>query len=601
MSKIYNFVLAYVVSILSFGLIAFIITFVGYLFKISITSYHFWISIFGALVFLSVVTKKLFNKKNFWNHYICLIGALVLTFLGSILFNLYFIDLSYDGLAYHGEAILQLSKGYNPLYDRAESFNGIHDLWINAYPKLAWYQGAIFYKAFGIWSGVKYFSLGWILASLGAIWLCLSEIKYLSQTWIFRLITIFAVTPITINQAISLNLDGQVSSLILILVSFCVLSSTQIDSTKISNFKKYIYLFGLFASSVILISIKTTGLIYAIIILLAFLVYLFILKLKNWKWILKTFGLVAVFSLVLNFNPFITNIIHNGHPLYPQFNSKIDVKENTPSNYRDFSNLKIFVSSIFFESNNSYSDGDVNEPAKFKIPFSVLPDEIKSFQVASSLKKGGFGPWFSGAFVLTIILVGVLIWEFIKKNKTIKSNDYLNNTQLKNTSDKLYTTQLLVYILGVGLMSFLISGASNTYRFIPHFWFVIPIILIYALSYRSKLISILCYLISGILFLNLALITFSHYTYQYADSRAVERKLQILQTRNKPLLVQYGRHTATRAWFEDYGITAVDNYNGAITEDCDQKSALRNLFDLNDTLVCIEGYTKEQQKELLKY
>ena len=594
--KIENLILIYGLSIICSSFSTLLVTFVGFLLHFPITKWDFWIVVALTLVFVVTSVKLLVPGKLMLNS-LMLFSALIFSFTISVLINRQFYDLAYDGLAYHGEGILQLVNGYNPLYERVSAFHHIHDIWINSYPKLSWYQSAVYYKVFENFAEVKFFSFLLIFASFAVALAFLGHLKFLNMGWKLRLASLLAVTPITLNQAISLNLDGQISSLMLILFSLFGLIIIKFKEERASLIERWYYTIATGMTFVVLSNTKTTGLIYGIFFLFGFCLYLITLKLKGTMLFLKMIPVFIILTFTLGFNPFITNIVYHGNPLYPQIGGGINVSENTPSNYLGASNLKIFASSIFFKSDNIFSavDGD---KAEIKTPFSISDSEIQAIRVASSLKKGGFGPLFSGGFVLFVLALLIALYYFLAGSYSAKMQEFRTGNQLKSAFNTLFKMQTLLYVGIVALASFLLSNASNTYRFIPHFWFVIPIGILYFLSLKKSSLNIFSYVIYTILLFNVALMGLIHFSGQYQLSSIMNAKLNILSSTTQPLTVNFNRHTAFRQILIERGINWVDTFESE-TPMCIQNTSLFNIFPLNETGLCLNNYLPREQQLLL--
>src|SRR5574344_2727394 len=90
-----------------------------YLFNISITKLHFFISII-----LSIGIVLLINKKKFIDKKV-LISSLVLSFIVlvvSITSMSFIYDRSSDGNTYHKDAVGNLYLGWNPVYESSTDF-----------------------------------------------------------------------------------------------------------------------------------------------------------------------------------------------------------------------------------------------------------------------------------------------------------------------------------------------------------------------------------------------------------------------------------------------------------------------------------------------
>ncbi|MEI6728779.1 MAG: hypothetical protein WCK98_04005 [bacterium] len=140
-------------SIVGFFFINFAVTWVSLLLKLPLQSWHFWLSSGLSIIFSIWLGWRLFTNLKALAAVALTVASLVIT-IGSFVVSLNvsqkFYDLSYDGQAYHGEAIIELNEGWNPIYERAPGYGGgTHSIWLNAYPKASWLNSVSIYKVTG--------------------------------------------------------------------------------------------------------------------------------------------------------------------------------------------------------------------------------------------------------------------------------------------------------------------------------------------------------------------------------------------------------------------------------------------------------------------
>lgn len=109
-----------------------------------------WI-IYGAIALTYLIITYLLYlilpKIKKWQLFLIALiplGCLILTSAYSIGLNHQLYDISFDGQAYHGEAVATMVEGWNPLYQiSSKGFNEYADsskqfVFLDAYPKMVW-------------------------------------------------------------------------------------------------------------------------------------------------------------------------------------------------------------------------------------------------------------------------------------------------------------------------------------------------------------------------------------------------------------------------------------------------------------------------------
>ena len=124
-------------------------------------------------------------------------------------------DLSFDGQGYNQDAIITLSEGWN--FWSQQHSNSFHARWIDHYPKSAWLSSSFYFKLFGSIAAAKMINLLLIFSSLFLSLVVLSHFLK-STAAIILLSLLLAFDPINFNSFFSFTVDGQVSSLYIILI-----------------------------------------------------------------------------------------------------------------------------------------------------------------------------------------------------------------------------------------------------------------------------------------------------------------------------------------------------------------------------------------------
>lgn len=452
-------------------------------FGVSITKANFFIPLLMVSLFLYHELKE--NKLVFmylllfWGllgFAICISGA---TF-----------DHTWDGAAYHKTAIGLLHQGWNPLYQSGSYFNELSNtikwpspnpiLWAEVYPKATWYFAAAIYKVTGNIETGKVYTIISVFILSGIIYNYLSYKKMKEwQRWVILLIA--GANPIVLAQWQTFYLDGFVTC---ILLSLIFLFLTILDEDSNAAFKDYQW--GIWALILIGCNLKWSVTLFVVTYCACFsLLYLWgdkqLLydKIKN---LIKTFfiGCFAVF--ILGFSPFITNLIRYGN-LLEGFTNVIG-NDNMAATFgiSNLSNSQMFWSSIFGKmSHGAYSTiSDL-----LKIPFTFSKQELVFYSIPDT-RIGGFGIFFSGIFLLSIISTLLI---FCKKEKKQK---------------KMILTISFFYI--VSFIEMMILPATFTARYVGQLY-MIPIIAMIVLfmeeNIKSRLAKITSFVLSFFIIANI--------------------------------------------------------------------------------------------------
>ena len=391
-----------------------IITSALFLINIPISIFHLPVSLI-----LGVIELKLIRNENIKNIILALI-TFVIVFSVSCLLCGHVYDDSADGNGYHKFAIGLLKNEWNPIYDSQEkiikklNLDAEENLWVEHYPKATWIYGANVYKLTNNIETAKTFNLMAVFTLFFVITYLINKIY--QKKLIAIMLAIGACTfPIIWQQIFCLYLDGFMGIILLLLIIYFYLF------IKNNQNKEY---FLISASLIIIISnIKYTGLFYAGIFCLGYYIYYLINKIKNkdYKPLIKTtvsFTIVLLISLlIVGSNSYIKNLITKGNPLYPIIGKdKVDIiTPQQPQLFANKSPIEKNFYSIFSYTANYATTFNQGTP-KLKIPFtSNMNNELLS--IVEDTRIGGFGIYFSGIFIISIIVIIVYTISKIKNKE----------------------------------------------------------------------------------------------------------------------------------------------------------------------------------------
>ncbi len=376
-----------------------IITSVLFLCNISISYMHLPV----AFV-LSLIELHLINKENYKNILISSFIVLIVSVFSVNICGQIF-DTSYDGNSYHKEAIGLLKNGWNPIYSSAESFgkkidyDAGHTIWIENYPKASWIIGATIYKITNNIETAKVFNL---LILFIVFFIIAYLINKYYKNKIFAILMPLAVCtlPILWQQLLSLYLDGFLGFILLLIIIYMYLL---IKDEK----KEYFFVMGCLL--IIIINLKFTGLLYAGLFCLGYYIVYLIKKIKNkeykdiWQFTLKFILILIVSLLIVGSNSYVHNLVLHHNPLYPLIGKdKKDIM--TPLQPKSFDTKSPIEKNFYSIFSYSANIGKFNngEP-ELKKPF--VKTYYEQMQISEDTRIGGFGVYFSGILIISLLLI----------------------------------------------------------------------------------------------------------------------------------------------------------------------------------------------------
>ncbi len=522
----------------------------GFFFDVSITPYHLPISIFSLAAFI-IASCFLLPFRQKLLAFLLLSGLLAGSFYLSFEVSKSFFDISYDGQAYHQEALIQLARGWNPVYHHLTSSEANNmNRWLNHYSKGVWFYESVIFKATQNIEAAKLFHIWLMMAAFSITFAFLLGFRGLSLWPAFLISLLAAFNPVSIYQSLSFYLDGQLMSLIVILIVTLGLVYRETGSSRF-------YYFLLFMTISILANVKLTAGIYASILIVGYMAILWFTKkivvLRD-VFLVST-GAFLLGFIVFGFSPYVTNTLSQGNPFYPALGT--DRSDYTapqfPSNFTGRNSAFLLFYSILAKSDNVRGPDKI---AVLKVPFTVSRDELMAF-TDTNAKQGGFGPLFGGAILLAfLVFAAALIKLYRLRGKLARGSDPAGPKRVEigrktNIGIGLSCSALI-------LLTCLINPASSLARFIPQMW-LFPIFAFF-LAYFSKnqLIRIVGCVIIMTLLLNNALVASAYYQYNWEITRLYRQRLGEMARESKahPIQFFFGHFRTSNAWrFEQLGIT----------------------------------------------
>lgn len=428
----------------------------GFLFGIAI---GWWSSILPlSIVIIWYALRNDIEKKD--KIYIIAGASIIIIF--TILFSMNTYDFTWDGNAYHKQAVGLLNDGWNPIYYISSNYNEIVKssqlgssgplFWSEVYPKASWYFAAAIYSLIGNIEAGKCYTLLFAFVTFGISYNFFSKLyekKYLS---IF-LALLSAFNPVVCAQFQSYYLDGIVSAVLTLLIFLFV------DESNSDNIIKY----KLEVISLIIwgCNLKFSVVLFVVTYCLIFIIYRsFSRKKIDWKnmFLLGETGIFSVF--IIGCSPYLTNLKRYGNMFFGFFGMIDDKQMAKEFGVESLSHTGRFFASIFGKMSHG---GITSLKSLLKFPFTVYKEELTMYSIVDT-RVGGFGVFFSGLFVVAIIIILVRIFKYKKHPFSI-------------------TFQVSMLYLVVSFIEMMFLPQTSQVRYIPQLYLII----IFAICEMSEL------------------------------------------------------------------------------------------------------------------
>lgn len=469
----------------------------------------------GSLYALILYPPK--SQHFFWSVSIAL-GLVALSLLISGLIQ----DTSWDGQTYHQEALLQFAQGWNPLYQSLTTANG-HSIWLNHYPRASWLLSSTLFQMTDRLETAKAFNSILLFSSFLLTFGVIRSITALKRLQSGAIAGLFALNPIVMTQLFNFTIDGQIASLLLILGVALYWISIQ------DNIWTAPILLALF-STTLLINLKFTGLIYAVIFLGGTIAWLIYRRHRSLYRLAVISAVCVVVSVAgLGFNPYISNVLTRGNPFYPLAgDGKVDIiSPHIPVSFAGKTSVEKFLLSTF-----AATDDALKATVHLKPPFYINRNEIGA--TGRGARLGGFGPLFSGAVCFgLVVLVCSSIVQF----------------------------PLGYFAAFVILASTLINPEAWWARYAPQAWMLMPLAVLPGLTRlkpmpRRKLLRFCSAALILVLTLNCAMAALP-YTYQSVRS-TLQIHQQLRQLAGGTIAIWYNTFGGNRMRLAEAGIETIE-------------------------------------------
>ena len=392
---------------------------VGLFFGITVSAVHVGLS----AVITALLTAAAFKfapsetKREAGSRKSSVIIAIILS-CGVVVLSLFAMgfvsDASWDGNAYHKEAVFALANGWNPLTESSKDYYLLDEayLWADHYPKGLYFIQSSFYCLMGNIETAKASTLIAMVASACIVFSMLS--KYGMPKVASAFISVFiVVNGVTLPQMFTFYIDG---FLMLVLMGLIVVLTDWVTTLPEHPTDTFALVFMLIVLSC---GTKFTGFVFAGLFLLSFAVlYLIKIRKRENRRVLVSVPLIWVVSalivsiFVVGWSSYFMNFVDHQNPFYPLMGSgSVDIMTPVePDSFHDANQAeKIFVS--YFSGVNDAMGNNGLVPT-LKLPFTFEINELE-FLYLSDIRQSEFGPLYSGVIVSGAILtVIVLVWSW---------------------------------------------------------------------------------------------------------------------------------------------------------------------------------------------
>lgn len=390
-------------SVLLLGIICLV-----HLFALITYLLHFELSpyLFPAAVLVAIGLSFLFSSRFRIDKKALSIAVVIslLVLVVSILLAGFYFDLSWDGQAYHQAAVYNLAGKWNPIFNQLETPDHVNDSSVLFFPKNSWIFGAALLRLFGTVEVGKAYNFMIFFAAFGVVYALCRDLKISKgRAAILSLLVLF--NPVVWSELPGYLNDGDLYLLLVIYLAAVILW--------LRNKEPIFILLGVMAV-ICLVNTKFTGLVFFLVSSL----FIFIYVLIRQKRLIKPFllshllaGILGVF--VFGFNPYVTNMLNRGNPLYPILGSEAfpkgsdtNEKFETPKNMKGKSlPVRLFYANFGQPGNAPYNK---EKDAVLTNPFTTSPATWTAYDFQET-RVSGFGPYFGIVLILTLIILPILL------------------------------------------------------------------------------------------------------------------------------------------------------------------------------------------------
>ncbi|RZA00416.1 MAG: hypothetical protein EOP47_14020 [Sphingobacteriaceae bacterium] len=389
------------------------------------------------------------------------------------------------------------------------------------FPKSSWYFAAAVLRLFGTVEMGKAYNIIALFAAFGIVYTLFRD---LTQSAVRSLVltVLVLLNPVIWSEITTYLNDGD---LYLFLVTYLAAIILWLRDPK----PAYVLIGSM--AVICLVNIKFTGLVFFLGSSFFAFIYILIKKSHFTKKFLLSHLIAGIIAVgIFGFNPYVTNMLKRGHPLYPVMGSKefpgvfdkgADDNEayETPQNMKGKSfPVRLLYANFGRPGNAPYND---ETEAILSNPFTSDLSSWTAYHFHET-RVSGFGPYFGVALVLLIIALPILL---------IRGRDLL--------------IPVLVFFAGL-ICCMALSKHFWWPRFFPMLWLapIIPLILLWTghtlADHRNKAGTIYGWLLALLIGVNGLIVAVTHMRWETTSSANLRSELQHIQETKQPIQIDYG-------------------------------------------------------------
>ena len=425
----------------------------------------------------------------------------------ALAMSAFYFDLSWDGQNYHQLGIYTIAQDWNPLTGPMQNFTPQLNSSVRYFAKGPWYVAAAIYETTGNFEAGKCPAvLAW--AAMGLAVFAASLDWGLRRRFAVVIAVVVALNPVVMSELTTYLVDG-------IMVAFLTVAVAALFSV-FARPQPVVIWVGCMAT-ILSINAKFTGLIFLCFVFAAGGLWC-LLRRRQWVFAYCGWVVFALFlgAMVFGYNPYVTNTIYRHQPFYPILGStafpvKISARGDpnerweTPKNMVGRSRWVRFSYAIFGRPGNQPYPRATNAPAELMWPFTAQLADLHAYSYHET-RVAGFGPFFSGAFLISLGLAGWSLWK-LKLSRWIL---------------------MLAWLTIVG--SLMISVHMWWPRFGPQLWLlpVLPAVFVFWDARSRRMVGV-AWLLMILLLVNAGIVAAVHLTWETKASEKLRQQLTELR------------------------------------------------------------------------
>lgn len=281
-------------------------------------------------------------------------------------------DSTFDSILYHYNIVVMLTHGWNPFYEPPLNGNILAEHYSKGLELL---QAAVL-ATFNNLQAVKGVNFILVISSLCILWhTLLTVFPQIEKRWRWGIVVIAALNPVVIQFSMSGYNDYALwPETIILLCGF---------SLALKEYRQFLPWLLVASAFILAVNTKFTHFFYIGLACIIFAVWCVCIKRNDvlWRGCITVFVSFIAGVFIIGWNPYITNLIGFGSPVYPLGTEKIDIMtSNTPEMFQNGNRFIYFLKSLL---------------SVYDSPWGMLTGNMSPYAIslsyASDMRVNGFG------------------------------------------------------------------------------------------------------------------------------------------------------------------------------------------------------------------